>query len=112
MTIRVFQFWSGRPVTIREVELPSHIVEENKSKETTHGSDGVRIGFLNAVFHYGQNEVQNQQAPSVSVGDIIELVHEGEYEHWVVANAGFENYGSEKFYYFTQSRPGSEIIGA
>lgn len=111
MTFRVFQFWSGAPATIREVTLPDSVVEDNKSKYTTHGPEGVRLGFLNAIFHYGQNEVQNRMAPSVSVGDIIELVQDGEYEFWVVANVGFENYGREKHFLFTQSRPGNETIG-
>ena len=111
MTFKVYQFWNGNPATIREVTLPFSAVQENLAKFITHGDEGVRIGFLNAIYHYGQNDVQNRQAPSVSVGDIIELVLDEGIEFWVVANAGFENYGREKHYYFTQSRPGSETIG-
>jgi len=111
MTFRVFQFWNGNKATIREVELSDSVVEDNKAKCHTHGSEGVTLGFLNAIYHYGQNEIQNRMAPSVSVGDIIELVLDGEIEFWVVANMGFENYGREKHFYFTQSRPGSETIG-
>lgn len=107
MTVRVFQFWSGAPATIREVELPANVVEENYAKESTHGTDGVRLGFLNAIFKYGQNEVQNQQAPSVSVGDIIELNLFGVYSFFAVASAGFEDYGREKhFMYSSTSRLG------
>lgn len=111
MTFRVFQFWSGREATIREVTLPDSVVEDNKSKYTTHGSEGVRIGLLNAIFYYGQNEVQNRMAPSVSVGDIIELKtddNEDNIEFWVVANVGFENYGREKHFIF---RPRNETAG-
>ena len=111
-TFRVFQFWGGSEATIREVTLPESVVDENEDKSMTTGPEGVRIGFLNAIFHYGQNEVQVQPTPSVSVGDIIELVLDGEYEHWVVANQGFENYGREKHFLFTISRPGNETIGA
>ena len=112
MTVRVFQFWNGSPATIREVVLPLSVVENNKAKHITHGDEGVRIGFLNAIFHYGQNDIQPLMAPSVSVGDIIELVLDEGIEFWVVANAGFENYGREKHFLFTQSRPGNETIGA
>jgi hypothetical protein len=100
MTFKVFQFWNGQPATIREVELPPSVVDDNKAKHITHGNEGVRIGFLNAIYHYGQNEVQNRMSPSVSVGDIIELALDGEYEFWIVANAGFENFGREKHFLF------------
>lgn len=108
MTFRVFQFWSGREATIREVTLPDSVVEDNKVKSTTLNSEAWRTAVLDSIFYYGQNEMQNRPAPSVSVGDIIEILVDGEYEHWVVANAGFENYGREKHFLFTRSRPGNE----
>lgn len=111
MTFRVFQFWSGSEATIRQVHLSDAIIKENNAKSITHGTDGVRIGLLNAIFHYGQNEVQNRMAPSVSVGDIIELKtddNEDNIEFWVVANVGFENYGREKHFIF---RPRNETAG-
>lgn len=101
MTFRVFQFWNGNEATIREVSLPDEVVQENLAKHTTHGGEGVRLGFLNSVFRYGQNEVQNLQTPSVSVGDIIELKLDDVIEFWVVASTGFENYGREKLFFFT-----------
>lgn len=111
MTIRVFQFWAGSPVTIREVELPMHVVQSNDAKADTDGREGVVMGLLNAVWHYGQNEIQSQQAPSVSVGDIIELTVDGIIEHWVVAGLGFENYGFEKHFMFSGTAAANRATG-
>lgn len=111
MTFRVFQFWNGNKATIREVELSDSVITDNKAKYHTHGSEGVRMGFLNAIYHYGQNEIQNRMAPSVSVGDIIELVLDEEIEFWVVASMGFENYGREKHFMFMGDRPQNQPSG-
>lgn len=104
MTVKVYQFWNGKEATIREVKLNEDSVEDNMSKVVTHDQEGVRMGLLNAVYHYGQNEVQQQNCPSVSVGDIIQLPFDGSFEFWVVANQGFENYGREKHFLL---RPGN-----
>jgi hypothetical protein len=46
------------------------------------------LTLLNAVFHFGQNDVQPQPRPSVSVGDVIE--HEG--HHYLVCGIGFHRF--------------------
>lgn len=46
---------------IREVEVPDNLVTDNTDE------------MLENVFHYGQNDFQPQQHPSVSMGDVIRL---------------------------------------
>lgn len=47
---------------IRQVEVPGDQVFINPGIEA-----------LDAIFHYGQNDHQPQNLPSVSIGDVIEL---------------------------------------
>jgi hypothetical protein len=63
---------------------------------TAFGEGAVRLvdipnnppnGLLNATFHWGQNDFQPQQLPSVSVGDVIELPSG---ELYRVAASGFK----------------------
>lgn len=49
--------------------------------------------FLGTVFHHGQNEVQSQEIPSVSMGDVIE--HDGKF--WLVAGIGFRPLTTQEF---------------
>lgn len=98
MTFKVFQFWNGNEASIREVEIPGPVYEEKLANILTHDTEGVRMGLLNSIFHYGQNETQNKPNPSVSVGDIIQLNFEGDIEFWVVASQGFKNYGRDKHF--------------
>jgi hypothetical protein len=48
---------------------------------------------LELVFHYGQNEVQSQQLPSVSVGDVIDYLA----KHYIVEPAGFRAISTDEF---------------
>jgi hypothetical protein len=48
---------------------------------------------LELVFHYGQNEVQSQQLPSVSKGDVIEYLA----KFYIVEAAGFRAISSDEF---------------
>ena len=66
----------GRPNEIRTVFVPED--EYSRAQSTDE--------ILNLVFQYGQNDVQPQKHPSVSVGDVIEL--EGTY--WLVKGVGFK----------------------
>lgn len=67
MTFKVEMLAFGRPDEIRLVEVPKNrfceedILENRISKEAC----------LEIIFQYGQNDVQPQQHPSVSVGDVI-----------------------------------------
>ena len=61
MNIRVQMLAFGKPGEIRMVEVPDHLwTEDNQAN-------------LETVFEFGQNEIQPQSHPSISVGDIIEL---------------------------------------
>jgi len=71
MKIRVHMLAFGKPGEIREVEIPS----DCKNTED----------LLLDVYHFGQNDFQPQQHPSVSVGDVIE--YNGELH--MVAVVGF-----------------------
>lgn len=114
MQVRVFQFWNGRDASIRTVDVPAAEVEEVKTWATkvALGQEPPEEGvdtqtattnkLLNLVYHYGQNDFQPRQAPSVSVGDIIELKLEpgSAAEFWAVASFGFTNFGRDKHFMF------------
>jgi hypothetical protein len=65
----------GDPGELRTVEVPYSAM---------HGQDEATIREL--VFHFGQNDVQPQQHPSVSVGDVLRMYG----QRWIVKPAGFE----------------------
>ena len=69
--VHMHAFANGK---IREVDVP----EENITSEQNHN--------LSMIYHYGQNDFQPKQLPSVSVGDIIE--YEGKY--FAVVIVGFK----------------------
>lgn len=60
---------------IREVKLPA---KEYKGKPLQE--------IRSAIMHYGQNDVQPQLLPSVSVGDVIQM----DGDRWKVVGNGFE----------------------
>lgn len=76
--VQQFRFNDGQ---YRNVEVPT--------SEITANIDDV----LNLVYHYGQNMFQPQEAPSVSVGDVIN--YDGKY--FVVAGFGFTQIKSETY---------------
>lgn len=76
--VQQFRFNDGQ---YRNVEVPT--------SEITANIDDV----LNLVYHYGQNMFQPQDAPSVSVGDVIN--YDGKY--FVVAGFGFTQIKSETY---------------
>lgn len=45
---------------------------------------------LNAAFHFGQNEIQPQERPSVSCGDVIEIPTDEGPRFYRVRSVGFE----------------------
>lgn len=59
MTVKVHLTAYGERDEIRRVQIPTEEL--------------VKTGLLNLVYHYGQNEAQPQDHPSVSVGDVVEL---------------------------------------
>lgn len=79
MKVRVYLLAFGYPGEIREVEIPDSY-------------DPLDPGTLETIFWYGQNEVQPQNHPSCSVGDVIEL---GGY--WLIQNVGFKELTSQEF---------------
>lgn len=107
MKFRVFQFWSGQPATIREGELPETVVDEALAH---HHPEVIRNAFLGAIFHFGQNEAQLRDTPSVSVGDIIELKRGDIIEFWVFANTGFVDFGREKHWLFSSNTTLEEVL--
>jgi hypothetical protein len=72
MKFRVEMLALGNWGDIREVEVPHHTFTDI---ETT----------LEKVFEYGQNEVQPQQRPSVSMGDVIVM----DTDKWLIRDFGF-----------------------
>jgi hypothetical protein len=71
MIVEVEMLAFGEPGEIRKVEIPHDNLD--------------RITVLDSVFHYGQNDFQPQNHPSVSAGDVIR--YNG--EHYLVAGMGF-----------------------
>lgn len=54
--------------------------------------------MLSNVFHYGQNDVQPQQHPSVSVGDVVRFGN----EKWLVCNVGFRQLTNDEYSEYTR----------
>ncbi len=69
---------------VRQVEIPDNV----------EGTENI----LDSVFHYGQNENQPRNVPSVSVGDVICL--NGEYHR--MAALGFEQLTPEQLEAYKQ----------
>lgn len=77
MIYRVFMLAFGGPGQTRLVHVPV------KSR--------TREELLEAIFHYGQNDVQpDRHCCSVSVGDVIELPIGGQVVFYRVTSDGFE----------------------
>lgn len=120
MTFNVFQFWNGQAASIRPVEVPAdkfaaakqlcidRVAGKVEPLPDVDTNQAFIQDVLNLIFHYGQNEWQPLQHPSVSVGDIIEfkVADKGHIEFWVVATIGFMNYSREKHFIFRNSKPG------
>jgi hypothetical protein len=73
---------------IRNVEIPD--IELEKAKDVT---DGLELVF-HYGHHYGQNDFQQKNYSSVSVGDVIEYF-KGRY--WMVMGCGFKELSKEEF---------------
>lgn len=73
-TFKVRMLAFGKPGEVREVDVP----DDGKCR---HVDD-----HLNLVYHYGQNDFQPKQHPSVSVGDVIEFAPG---QLYIVCRAGF-----------------------
>lgn len=76
--VQQFKFNDGQ---YRNVELPLSCINENINVT------------LEYVFHYGQNDFQRQDSPSVSVGDVINL----DSKYYVVQGRGFKQIKSEEY---------------
>jgi len=71
------------------------------------------LGALEQVFKMGQNEFQQRDCPSVSMGDVIEF-EIGRNKYWQVTSSGFKPLTQEEFDdmpgYFTQSDKFMELF--
>lgn len=74
----------GNPGEIRVVNVP---VQELPDPVMN------KWGYLQKIYHYGQNDFQPQQHPSVSVGDVINVWN----EKWLVRGIGFEKLTEEEY---------------
>lgn len=81
MKIKV-ELWAFENGKIREVDIP----DDGERKECE---------ILNLVYHYGQNDIQPQQMPSVSVADVI-LYNDNRY---VVIGMGFHKMTEDEYQY-------------
>lgn len=77
MIVEVEMLAFGEPGEVRKVEIPENL-------------DNVTV--LDSVFHYGQNDFQPQNHPSVSAGDVIR--YKG--ENYLVASVGFKKLTDEQ----------------
>ena len=81
MDIKVHMLAFGKPGEIRTVVVPNAEWPADTDKN------------LGLVFHYGQNDFQPQNHPSVSVNDVIQI----EDGYWVVRPIGFMGVTPEQF---------------
>jgi hypothetical protein len=70
----------GKPGEIREVNVPEMLGDLT-------GDD-----LLEQIYWFGQNDMQPQQHPSVSMGDVIEL----DSKYYLVMTEGFKELSTEK----------------
>lgn len=85
--VSLLSFLDGQ---IREVEVPDEDLREMPTSIV-----------LKQVFHWGQNDFQPQQLPSVSVGDVIHLEIDmvgGNMQdsNWLVVSLGFKELTDEE----------------
>ena len=73
MIVEVEMLAFGEPGEVRKVNVPDEFCNSEEIK------------LLDAVFHYGQNDFQPQNHPSVSAGDVIRWKG----ENHLVAGMGF-----------------------
>ncbi len=73
MNFQVEMLAFGNWGEIRNVEVPGNLVTDNTDEMLEH------------IFHYGQNDFQPVQHPSVSMGDIIRLQE----KRYLVCDFGF-----------------------
>lgn len=78
-TVELLAF--GKPGEIREVDVPAN---DDHDYPEVHCS---------RVFYHGQNEVQPQDHPSVSAGDVI---HIGE-DRWLIMAVGFHKLTTHEY---------------
>lgn len=78
MIVEVEMLAFGEPGEVRKVEIPHDKLD--------------RITVLDFVFHYGQNDFQPQNHPSVSAGDVIR--YKG--ENYLVAGMGFRKLNDDQ----------------
>lgn len=72
----------------RVVELPDHDLAPFEDIEDV----------LNAVFYYGQNDVQpSKDFPSLSIGDVIHYTNDHKAEYYLVVPVGFYKLTEEEY---------------
>jgi len=76
--------------TVREVDVPEEALPTNQPAHV------LTTVILELIFHYGQNEFQPKNMPSVSVGDVIQGGSQKP-RYFEVAMAGFKEIPKKKF---------------
>ena len=66
---------------IREVDVPEREIKEKSDEE-----------ILERIFHWGQNDFQPRQLPSVSVGDVVRMKG----KRFMVVAVGFKEIGKDE----------------
>ena len=85
----------GRPNEIRSVEVPDNLLTNNTESD------------LELVFHFGQNDFQQMEMPSVSVGDIIDYKK----QKFVVTGIGFKLMSEQEYdQYLTFSQRDRQML--
>jgi len=82
MKFKVYLTAYSKKTDIRYVSVPKHKIDLNNSYES-----------LEEIYSYGQNEIQEQQLQSVSMGDVIEFNN----ELFLIAPIGFQKISQEEF---------------
>ena len=86
--VHMFAFMANRD-TIREVAIPVY----GELLEMIDRDQDALNEILDNVFKYGQNDFQEQDKPSVSVGDIIQLKD----RYFMVMGVGFKEISKKEF---------------
>lgn len=75
----------GQPEEIREVLVKDYEKEDDN------------LTILEKVYYWGQNDLQPQKHPSVSVGDIIEIAIEKEILFFLICPLGFHQLSKKEY---------------
>lgn len=83
----------GKPGEVREVEASTLSIYPKEAVDNALSNPTLAEMACSEIFHYGQNEAQPQDHPSVSAGDII---HIGE-DRWLILAVGFKKLTPDEY---------------